>query len=140
MKKVLLWLVLLSGCLSATVRSLNAATTLYPVVVNDHWGFIDKGGKLVINTQFERAGSFSEGLAEVRLGHWGYVDASGKIVINPQFDHASGFSDGLAAVDFGGHFGYVDTAGKYVINPQFDEAAPFSEGRAVIKLKRRFGY
>src|SRR5438270_4485095 len=63
------------------------AATLYPVEVNDRWGYIDKGGKMVINPQFDRAGSFSEGLAEVRLGRWGYVDGSGKIVINPQFDH-----------------------------------------------------
>src|ERR1051325_3968961 len=113
------------------------AATLYPVVVNDRWGFVDKAGKMVINPQFERAGSFSEGLAEVRLGRWGYVDGSGKIVINPQFDRAAGFSDGLAAVDFGGKYGYVDTAGKYVINPQFDDGASFSEGRAVIKEHRR---
>src|SRR5690349_20692199 len=122
MKKSASLLVVLSSLLSwsVTVTNLKAATVLYPVVVGDRWGFIDKGGKMVINAQFERAGSFSEGLAEVRLGRWGYVDGSGKIVINPQFDRASPFSDGLAAVEFGSRWGYVDSASKYVINPQFD--------------------
>src|SRR5437879_5952285 len=33
---------------------------LYPVVVNDRWGFVDKSGSLVTQPQFERAGAFSE--------------------------------------------------------------------------------
>src|SRR4051812_40241607 len=136
MKKSALLLLLVSLSSNLTVTTVNAATVLYPVVVGDHWGYIDKGGKMVIPTQFERAGSFSEGLAEVRLGRWGYVDASGKIVINPQFDHAFAFSDGLAAVDFGGRYGYVDTAGKYVMNPQFDEGGPFFGGGGAFKNKR----
>src|SRR6266850_7848906 len=88
------------------------AATLFPVVVADRWGYVDKGGKVVINPQFERAGPFAEGLAEVRLGRWGYVDGSGKLVINPQFDRAAGFREGLAAVEFGGRYGYIDSTGK----------------------------
>ena len=37
-------------------------------------------GKIVINPQFEKAGSFSEGLAPVRIGkRWAFVDKTGKI-------------------------------------------------------------
>ena len=75
------------------------AAPLYPVVVNDRWGYVDKAGTLVINPQFERAEPFAAGLAGVRLGRrWGFVDAAGKLSINPQFDGAGSFSDGLAAV------------------------------------------
>ena len=80
----------------------TAETVLYPVVVNDRWGFINKSGETVINPQFDKADVFAEGLAPVRMGRWGYVDASGKVVINPQFDKADVFSDGLAAVKLGG--------------------------------------
>src|SRR5947209_2663389 len=113
MKKSLLLFLMFGASWLTGISSLLGSTVLYRVVVNDRWGFIDKGGKMVIPTQFDRAGSFSEGLAEVRLGRWGYVDSSGKIVINPQFDRASAFNDGLAPVEFGGRYGYVDTAGKY---------------------------
>src|SRR5690242_16534941 len=98
------------------------AATLYPVLVGDRWGYIDKSGNIVINPQFERAGTFSSGLAAVRLGKWGYVDQSGKLVINPQFDEATAFQGGLAAVRFSGRYGFINPEGKYVVNPQFDGA------------------
>lgn len=90
---------------------------LYPVVVNDRWGFMDKSGNLAANPGFERAGAFAGGMAEVRLGKWGYIDESGKFVINPQFDEALSFGDGLARVKLGRKTGYVDLGGKYVWPP-----------------------
>src|SRR5262245_20990264 len=96
------------------------AATLLHVVENGRWGYVDKNGNRVINPQFERAESFSSGLAAVRLGKWGYIDYSGKIAINPQFDRATSFSDGVAVVEIASRWGYINTDGKYVINPQFD--------------------
>lgn len=93
------------------------AAPLFPVVVGDRWGFIDKSGKLVINPQFERAGVFESGLAPARLGRWGYVNMSGKMQINPQFDEAAPFSEGLAAVALSRRFGNIGAGGKYVWNP-----------------------
>ena len=66
-----------------------------------------KTGTVVINPQFDEAGSFSEGLAVVRIGDYemgkyGFIDKTGSVVINPQFDEAGSFSDGLAAVRIGG--------------------------------------
>ena len=69
------------------------------MVVDHRFGFVDKSGKIAINPQFDAAGRFSEGLAEVSVGKQsGYVDKLGKLVINPQFDVAATFTDGLAAV------------------------------------------
>src|ERR1039457_6278437 len=56
----------------------TAATTLYPVVVNDRWGFVNKSGEAVINPQFDKADVFAEGLAAVGLGRGGCVGASGE--------------------------------------------------------------
>ena len=60
----------------------------------------------VINPQFDLAGSFSEGLAPVRIGDFwtgkhGFIDKTGSVVINPQFAFAFSFSDGLASVEDG---------------------------------------
>ena len=46
------------------------------------WGFIDPTGEVVIATQFQSAGWFSNGLAEVMLpdGRYAYIDVSGRIV------------------------------------------------------------
>ena len=116
------------------------AASLYPVVMGNRWGFMDKNGNLVINPQFERAEPFASGVAAIRLGSkWGYVDPTGKIVVNPQFDAAAPINGGLAAVKIGGRYGYINAEGQYIINPQFDAAGSFSEGRAVVRLKRRYG-
>ncbi|HDS30236.1 MAG TPA: WG repeat-containing protein, partial [Firmicutes bacterium] len=77
---------------------------LAPVMIDGKWGFIDKTGKITINPQFDRAESFSEGLARVRLGDWktgkwGFIDKTGQFVISPQFDEASSFYEGLASVE-----------------------------------------
>ena len=72
-------------------------------------GYIDRSGGFVIPPQFRQAGSFSEGLAPVKLSpdkmkklapfkEWAYIDRSGKVVIPPQFMDAEPFSEGLAIV------------------------------------------
>ena len=63
------------------------------------YGFIDKNGKVVIEPQFDDAGDFSEGFAQVKKdGKWGFIDKSGKVVIEPQFRDAEPFSEGFARV------------------------------------------
>ena len=41
----------------------------------------------MIESQFDWAGSFSEGLARVEIDYkWGFIDITGKFVIEPKFD------------------------------------------------------
>ena len=158
--KKFLFLLLSAAAMLNTAPVCIGAQTLYPVVVNGRWGFVNKSGETVINPQFDHAGGFVEGLAPVRMGRWGYVGASGQMQINPQFDKADVFSEGLAAIKFGGgpgpfvpydprpwspyhggggRFGYISPDGKYAINPQFEDAGMFSDGLAPVKLGR-WGY
>ena len=80
--------------------------SLFPVRVNDRYGYIDQRGKLVIKPQFIDAREFSEGLARVWVaggkGRWGYVDLTGKMAIPAQFEWAEDFSEGLAVVKIDG--------------------------------------
>ena len=102
MKKYWFYLLFTAGNVEYGVRWHRPQPSLYPVVVNGRWGFVNKSGETVINPQFDRAEGFAEGLAPVRMGRWGYVDSSGKIAVVPQFDKADVFSEGLAAVRLGG--------------------------------------
>ena len=112
MKKSCPSLALLLAFVSIASILNSFAGTLYPVVVGDRWGFVDKTGTLAINPQFDRAEAFSSGLAAFRLGGvWGYVDATGKIVINPMFESAAPFANGLAVVELGGRYGFVNQDG-----------------------------
>ncbi len=82
---------------------------------NNLCGYIDPGGKTVVEPQFMRADGFSEGLAGVRInGKHGFIDKTGQIVIEPQFISASQFSNGLAAVADQTGTGYIDKSGKII--------------------------
>ena len=129
-----LWLIAagwLSPSQAATPAS--AAATLKPgtIVINPQF---DWAGSYGIR-QFDRAGSFGDGLGAVSIGiEWGFVDKTGHYVITPQFRFAGGFSDGLAAVTVGDNWGFIDKTGHYVINPQFNFARSFSEGLAAVRI------
>ena len=58
---------------------------LFPVEVNDKWGYINRSGKLIILPQYEYAGYFHEGLAPVVEVNYksGYINTSGKWVWKP---------------------------------------------------------
>ncbi len=87
------------------------------------YGFIDQTGKEVIGPQFLRAGSFSDGLANVGYNKAGtsmpvsgYIDKSGQLVLKdlglinhegqlvtaPVFSEVKEISDGYAYVNHGG--------------------------------------
>ncbi|MCG2727021.1 MAG: WG repeat-containing protein [Elusimicrobia bacterium] len=112
------------------------------VNIGNHFGYIDKTGKYVINPQFDFAGQFSEGLANVVFGgKAGYIDKKGKYVINPQFDAASEFHDGLAQIVIGNKMGYIDKKGIISINPQFDDAKIFTkDGLAAVMVNDKWGF
>jgi hypothetical protein len=111
----------------------------------------------LIQPQFQKAGSFHDGLAwvvppkasdkssEAKL-KYGFINKSGKLIIPPKFENVTDFSEELAAVNLGKQkipearygidqiyrniWGYIDKSGKYVIPAKFDEAEPFHDGLA----------
>lgn len=130
-----------AGCGSsgsaATSEGGLSTSGLYPISVDDNWGYIDCTGTVKIQPQYESALPFTEGLAAVGLdGKFGYIDTSGTMVIRPQFEQAHPFSDGMAAVgELSGDtylFGYIDTSGTLVIPMQYQFAPDFSEGLCLV--------
>jgi hypothetical protein len=100
------------------------------------WVFLDLQGAQEFEGVFDDAGSFSEGLAAVRLGEvWGFVNAKGTMVIEPAFSAVGPFSvDGLARAQdpTSKMYGYLDKDGAWALEPRFDRAGDFAEGRAWI--------
>jgi hypothetical protein len=89
MKKTIL-LVMCVIFLSVSITSCSKSSkqkedmSLFRVVQNGKYGFIDKTGKFVINPQFDEVSGFMEGLCSVRVGDkLGYIDKTGKDVWNP---------------------------------------------------------
>lgn len=61
---------------------------------NGKWGFADKDGKEIIKAHYEKAKSFSNGLAAVCSGgKWGFINEKDELVIPCEFVDADYFSD-----------------------------------------------
>ncbi len=108
------------------------------------WGF-EEQGMFVILPRFEKAQSFSEGLAAVKEGgKWGYINEQGEMVISPCFRYGESFQEGLAAVavfDKPRHFTFIDRTGKVVIPPCRGSSNGFSQGLAKVVVDRtKIGY
>ncbi len=116
-------------------------------------GYIDRSGKLVIQTKFGAGpmgtNTFSEGLAavEIKYGQWGYIDKTGSVVIKGPFGKAGNFQSGRAGAcicktQIDCKCGFIDKRGAWIITPQFVEVHNFSGGLAYVALGegRKIGY
>ncbi|MBP3483351.1 MAG: WG repeat-containing protein [Alistipes sp.] len=104
------------------------------------WGYM-KYDSWVINPRFERAFSYSEGLACVRLnGKYGFINKVGESVIQYRFDTAWPFSEGLALVSVNRKCGFIDRSGASIIEYRFDDAKPFSDGMAAVLNNGKWGF
>jgi len=78
------------------------ATQLFPVRVDNQFGYMDRTGKMTITPQYSQAGCFVDGLALVasldEKPKWGYIDNTGKYVINATYADGTSFSEGIAFV------------------------------------------
>ena len=131
--------------LEKLLKSVNAALTivghheeLQKVQQDEHWGFADISGEIVIPCIYNDVTYFQEGLACVESDKrkWGFVDEKGNEVIPCKWEDVGFFSEGLAyAEDSFGRIGFIDKKGKVVIPCQWEDAAPFLNGKAFVKDK-----
>jgi hypothetical protein len=109
---------------------------LFPVKVNNQYGFIDQTGRMVIEPKFQFAYAFSEGLAAVRFSNrWHFIDDEGDIEIDGMgsFQELRSFKNGLAPIRIQGRWGFINTRGEVVINPRFRSVTSFSEDRSFVR-------
>lgn len=105
--------------------------------------YVDRTGRVVLDTKYERNWDFSEGLAvamKENHGKWGYIDKTGKFIISPRFEtypngYVYSFSNGLAMIEVKDRYGYIDRTGKFVIEPRFLAGNGFSEGFARVVVE-----
>jgi hypothetical protein len=108
---------------AANVEQTPKTAKLLRVQVDGKIGFIDGTGKIVIPTQYESMGEFSEGLASVCVG-----ECSTEHILGYRYD------DNYKKIDVEQSFkyGFIDESGKFAINPMFEDARKFSEGLAAV--------
>src|SRR5229473_212686 len=81
--------------------------SLFPVVINNRYGYINRSGKVVIPARFLDAREFQGERAWIRVGtksrkEYGFIDTTGNLAFTKFFPDAYPFSEGIAAVAVGG--------------------------------------
>lgn len=109
---------------------------LMPMEKDGLWGYVDEGGRFVIEPTYLMAIDFTEGdiAAVVDSEGWVYINQHGDHLIRPFiFDNGPDyFHEGLARFIRNNKAGFFDIHGQVVIEPEYDFASPFSEGFAVV--------
>jgi hypothetical protein len=122
----------------------NDTVKLFPVKAGDKWGYVDNKGQYVINSQFEEAYNFSEGLALFKSidGKYGFIGLDGKYVINPIYKDANSFSEGLACVVMeNGKPQFIDKDNKILFSVDKAEYCfGFKEGLAIVSINGNWGF
>lgn len=141
---------LLFGLTSIVVLTFNSCTTdtdnikLFPIKAGEKWGYVDDKGQYVINSQFEDAYNFSEGLALFKSadGKYGFIGEDGKYVINPIYKYANSFSEGMACVVMeNGKPQFIDKNNKILFTVDKAEYCfGFKEGLARVQIKGKYGF
>ena len=115
--------------------------------VNSRWGFIDRTGKVVVETEYSQVDDFSEGMAAVKVGgthsiggKYGFIDRTGRMVIAPRFEKAKHFREGRAAVLLDGKWGFINREGKICVAPRYEWVWDFSEGLAAFREEKKCGF
>ena len=137
------------GCMGAVQNTESALRALCPLSeglaafeFDGLWGYVDAKGEVKIAPKFERADSFSQGLAAARVpdGAEGYIGPDGEWVIAPQFDSAWPFGHDRAMVwqcdqDCTQRVRYLDRQGKPINAVRYHQGTEFFGQRALVETK-----
>lgn len=117
-----------------------AAQQLIPFRVNDHWGYSDTSGKLLIKPVYHSADFFTGNIAFVKKDSLIFgINRKGE-KITPVLKRYGVFSSGLCPVMLmSGRFEYIDTLGNVKIKPETEAAENFSEHLAVVSAGGKIG-
>jgi WG containing repeat len=124
-----------------TLTNPRATDTLYPVSVNNWWGYMNQRGQLVVFPRYDWADDFYDGLARAVLdGKTGYIKGNGNWILDPVYPYADRFEDGRAIVGDGEQFGFIQKSGKLLVPVRLDGALRFRNGLAAVMKDGLCGY
>ena len=107
----------------------------------DRFGYADRSGKLIADTEYEFAYPFSEGLGCVRKnGKYGFLNRGGEVAISFEYLDAAPFSEGLAYFATEETYGFMDKNGKPVFFLDCDSVSSFHDGLAYFSVDGKYGF
>lgn len=96
---------------------------LYPVQLNNKWGFLNAKGDIKIPLKFDSATGFDKmGMARVRLNGKSYIiNTDGRLLLGESFDEIGYFGDNdWTEAKLNGKWGAIDRKGRWVIKPTYE--------------------
>jgi|GEM_PF-4001719 len=102
---------------------------LIAVRVGTQCGYIDRGGRLVVQPQFAEASEFfPDGTAIVKVGdQFGVIGRDGRFLINPRYTHVNPLGHGLFSYHEGELAGIIHVSGRVVTPATFASIGAFDE-------------
>lgn len=98
------------------------------------WCAIDRAQNVLFRVECEELGSYSEGLAPIKIdGVWGYADRDGKVAVKPEYDCCYAFSYGCAIVRTGERYGVIDGDGT-MLRPMSETVIVRGENGGIVAL------
>lgn len=102
-------------------------TKLFPIRIDDKYGYMDIRCNIVIPPRYSYAGFFTSGLALVEMnGKFGFIDKNNNLVIPFIYDEVQPFEDGRAIVEKDGLMGWINTTGAYILPLAFEDIGFYS--------------
>ncbi|MEM1208403.1 MAG: WG repeat-containing protein [Planctomycetota bacterium] len=113
-------------------------------LVDGRVGYLDRGGRWLIEPSYPVGRRFHQGMAAVRLpgnapdaiGPWAIINKRGSVQWadrSSRVERLGDFRDGMMRVKVDGRWGYLDRAYRVAIKPVYLDARPFSGGRAAVR-------
>lgn len=118
-------------------------TVVYPVQLNNWWGFMNQSGQLMLYPAFEWTDYAWNGISRaVRGSKTGYITGNGNWIIEPQFAWADRFTETYAIIRHPEQmtYGFINRRGKPITHFQYDGVLRFSEGMAAVRVGDRCGF
>jgi len=131
-----------------SIYPIGLKRSLIPFEQDGKWGYFDQEGNVKIQSQYDDADAFNEGLAGVRISDfWGFINEEGSEVVTPEYHFVGPFVKGQSIVKNSEGYRLIDRsgvqiktiAGDFEIDEPIEQAA--SHGELIkIQHEERFGY
>ena len=128
------------------VRFVDARTgdELYPIMINNVWGHMNRRGNVVIFPQYEWTDYSYEKIARaVYQGKTGFLDKIGNWSIKPKYPYADRFAESRAVVgnnEKPRKFGYIDKSDRLFVPMKLDGALRFKDKLAGVQVGDKCGF
>lgn len=107
---------------------------------NYKYGFINENGTEITAIKYDKAYSFSEGMARVSInGKWGFINKEGQEITPIKYDTVYTCKSGVARIKLNGKYGLIDVTGKEITAIKYDNIGCFDFDVACVKINGKWG-